>query len=207
MARSAPTNPRLPAHSLPQAGAGFEASAKSAQTIRQRLRRPGVEQPDHRHRRLLRARRERPRRGGAADKCNEFTSPQRAPLLELRPAHYHAVAQERSCASQQKLRADVADGSSASRRCALDACGMSAMPPIPTELMRHNKTSLSANKRLMRCSNLTDHSISSSARMSRVGGTSMPSVFPVFMFITSSMRDDCSTGRSAALAPLRICPT
>jgi hypothetical protein len=26
----------------------------------------------------------------------------------------------------------------------------------------------------MRCSNLTDHSISSSARMSRVGGTSMP---------------------------------
>jgi hypothetical protein len=35
----------------------------------------------------------------------------------------------------------VADGSSASRRCGLDACGMSAMPPIPTELMRHSKTS------------------------------------------------------------------
>jgi hypothetical protein len=26
-------------------------------------------------------------------------------------AHYHAVAEERRCASQQKLRADVADGS------------------------------------------------------------------------------------------------
>jgi len=26
-------------------------------------------------------------------------------------AHYHTVAQERRCASQQKLRADVADGS------------------------------------------------------------------------------------------------
>jgi len=26
-------------------------------------------------------------------------------------AHYHAVAEERRCASQQKLRTDVADGS------------------------------------------------------------------------------------------------
>jgi len=34
-----------------------------------------------------------------------------APLLRLRAAHYHAVAEERRCASQQKLRADVADGS------------------------------------------------------------------------------------------------
>ena len=40
-------------------------------------------------------------------------------------------------------------GSSASRRCALDACGMSAMPPIPTELMRHNEMSRGANRVLM----------------------------------------------------------
>jgi hypothetical protein len=35
-------------------------------------------------------------------------------LLRLGAGHYHIVAQERRCASQQKLRADVADGSFAS---------------------------------------------------------------------------------------------
>src|SRR5262249_34955204 len=36
-------------------------------------------------------------------------------------AHYHAVAEERRCASQQKLRADVADGSPpVIRRCRLN---------------------------------------------------------------------------------------
>jgi hypothetical protein len=46
--------------------AGFcEALAESAQTIPQRLGRARVETPDHRHRRLLRARRERPR-----DRCH-----------------------------------------------------------------------------------------------------------------------------------------
>ena len=39
----------------------LQALAKSAQTVRERVRRCGVEEPDHRHRRLLRARRERPR--------------------------------------------------------------------------------------------------------------------------------------------------
>ena len=38
----------------------LQALAKSAQTVRGRVRRCGVEEPDHRHRRLLRARRERP---------------------------------------------------------------------------------------------------------------------------------------------------
>src|SRR5258707_4562348 len=32
-------------------------------------------------------------------------------LLRLKAAHYHTVAQERRCASQQKLRTDVAVGS------------------------------------------------------------------------------------------------
>src|SRR5262249_39764403 len=34
-------------------------------------------------------------------------------LVRLRAAHYHAVAEVRRCASQQKLRANVADGSTA----------------------------------------------------------------------------------------------
>src|SRR5258708_4751340 len=40
---------------------------------------------------------------------------------QVRAAHYHTVAQERRCTSQQKLRADVADGShSVIRRCRLN---------------------------------------------------------------------------------------
>src|SRR5262249_40532064 len=45
--------------------------AKSAQHIAVRIRRLAVKEPDHRHRRLLRARRERPR-GRAADKRDEL---------------------------------------------------------------------------------------------------------------------------------------
>jgi hypothetical protein len=37
-----------------------------------------------------------------------FIAISRSPLLRLRTARYHTVAQERRCASQQKLRADVA---------------------------------------------------------------------------------------------------
>src|SRR5262249_9264416 len=39
----------------------LEATVKSAKTVRGRVRRLAVEEPDHRHRRLLRARNERPR--------------------------------------------------------------------------------------------------------------------------------------------------
>src|SRR5262245_28091187 len=40
----------------------LEAQAECAQTVRHRVRRSGVKEPNHRHRRLLRIRRERPRR-------------------------------------------------------------------------------------------------------------------------------------------------
>src|SRR5262249_45538595 len=55
----------------------FQALAKSAQTVRNRLsrnrlRRSVVEEPDHRHCRLLRARRERPRRRRAAEQDDEL---------------------------------------------------------------------------------------------------------------------------------------
>src|SRR5262249_18759731 len=51
------------------------------------------------------------------------------------------------------------------------------------------------------------HSITSSARASSVGGTSIPSVFAVLRLITSSNLVGCSTGRSAGLAPFRILST
>jgi hypothetical protein len=52
----------------------FESLAEYGQTIRRRFRRCRVEDPDHRHRRPLRPRRERPRDCGAAEKGDELAS-------------------------------------------------------------------------------------------------------------------------------------
>src|SRR5262249_41913774 len=49
----------------------FEAQAECTQTVRHRVRRSGVQEPYHRHRRLLPARRERPRGSCAAEECYE----------------------------------------------------------------------------------------------------------------------------------------
>ena len=51
------------------------------------------------------------------------------------------------------------------------------------------------------------HSITSSARASRFGGTSSPSVLAVLRLMTNSNLVGCWTGRSAGLAPLRMRPT
>src|SRR5262249_861851 len=48
------------------------------------------------------------------------------------------------------------------------------------------------------------HSITSSARASRVGGMSRPSVLAVLRLIVSSYLVGCWTGSSATFAPLRI---
>src|SRR5262249_23059814 len=50
------------------------------------------------------------------------------------------------------------------------------------------------------------HSITSSARASSVGGTSRPSILAVVRLMTNSKLVACTTGRSAALAPLRMRP-
>src|SRR6476646_7067852 len=50
------------------------------------------------------------------------------------------------------------------------------------------------------------HSITSSARASRVGGTSRRSILAVSALMTSSNFEDCTTGNSAGLAPLRMRP-
>src|SRR5262249_4467011 len=51
------------------------------------------------------------------------------------------------------------------------------------------------------------HSITSSARASSVGGTSMPSALAVLRLIASWNLVGCSTGRSAGFSPLRMRPT
>src|SRR5262249_3813965 len=50
------------------------------------------------------------------------------------------------------------------------------------------------------------HSITSSAIASSPGGTSMPSIRAVWTLMTNSNLVDCSVGRSAGFAPLRILP-
>src|SRR5579864_8787419 len=50
------------------------------------------------------------------------------------------------------------------------------------------------------------HSITLSAMVRSVGGTSMPRALAVPVLMTNSNRVDCTTGRSAGLAPLRILP-
>src|SRR5262249_24929816 len=51
-----------------------------------------------------------------------------------------------------------------------------------------------------------NHSITSSAMASSVGGTSTPSSLAVCRLMTNSNLVDCTTGSSAGLAPLRILP-
>src|SRR5262249_4790754 len=51
-----------------------------------------------------------------------------------------------------------------------------------------------------------DHSITSSARASRVGGTSRRSILAVGWLMTSSNLLACTTGRSAGFSPLRMRP-
>jgi len=48
------------------------------------------------------------------------------------------------------------------------------------------------------------HSITSSARASSVGGSSMPSAFAVFRLMTNSYLVGACTGRSAGFSPLRM---
>src|SRR5262245_14104999 len=52
-----------------------------------------------------------------------------------------------------------------------------------------------------------DHSITSSARASSVGGTSRPSAVAVIRLMTRSYLVGCSTGRSVGLAPRKILST
>src|SRR5262249_48108484 len=50
------------------------------------------------------------------------------------------------------------------------------------------------------------HSITSSAGASSVGGTERPSSFAVWRLMPSSNLVDCTTGRSAGFAPLKMRP-
>src|SRR5262249_46537540 len=107
----------------------FKALPEAAHRLRDHLERCGVEEADHRHRALLRARRRRPKQ----------------------------------------------------RRCGRRAAGE-----------RHEGAPL--------------HSITSSAVASSDAGTVTPSILALSALITRSSLVDCTTGRSAGLAPFRMRP-
>src|SRR5215472_10064038 len=72
-----------------------QSLAESSHSICERLRRAKLEQPDYRQRRLLRARRERPR-GCAAEECNEV-APSHAIALEAKPTKGQRCASQQNC--------------------------------------------------------------------------------------------------------------
>src|SRR5262245_35478492 len=116
--------------------------------------------------RLLRARRERPRGCRAAEQRNEIAPLHFAPLSP-RITAYHIVVRNAALCITAKLRADVADGSFASPRHARGARGMSAMPPIATELVLRNERSRCAISRHSQCSRQLFYSITLSAHAIR----------------------------------------
>jgi hypothetical protein len=75
----------------------------------------------------------------------------------------------------------------------------SGLPPIATDAR-----TLRLFSRVHMSRHPPSHSITTSARASRVGGTSRPRALAVCRLMTNSNLVDCKTGRSAGLAPLKI---
>src|SRR5262245_7233904 len=127
---------------------------------------------------LLRARRERPCDCRTAKKGYELASPHGGVPQGLRSRAKYSRSRR---ASQQKRAAHVRSGSKA----ALAPCRLQC-PVCP------------------KADNQARYSMTSSARASNDGGTSMPSALAVFKLITNSYLVGFCTGRSAGFSPLRM---
>ena len=68
------------------------------------------------------------------------------------------------------------------------------------------RTAAPGHKATYAAQHMKRYSITSSARASSVGGTSSPSALAVVRLMMKSNFVDCTTGRSAGLAPLRTRP-
>jgi hypothetical protein len=93
---------------------------------------------------------------------------------------------------------EVRSGSFSSDRPAPDVRGMSAVPPIATELVTRDRS----HKPTYAVPQI--YSITSSARSRIAVGSSMPIALAVFRFTTISNFVGCSIGKSAGLAPRAI---
>src|SRR5262245_16205025 len=76
----------------------FKALAKRAQTVRHPVRRSGLEIPDDGHRRLLRARRERPRGSRAAEQRDEVAAGGHSITSSARPISGSGTVRPRALA-------------------------------------------------------------------------------------------------------------
>ena len=88
----------------------------------------------------------------------------------------------------------------------VDAPASRLVHVTPTLSGRKRRGEEAASHGTEECSAL-HYSITWSARASREGGIVRPRAFAVFRLMNSSNLVGCSTGRSAALAPLRILST
>src|SRR5262249_14214161 len=99
------------------------------------------------------------------------------------------------------------DVSGSARRKADDNADRSRRIRLRRGETRHGRQRGSARDQMQKISAGKFHSITSSARASKVAGTSRPSACAVIRFTTSSNLVGCSTGSSLGFAPRRILST
>src|SRR5262249_5708618 len=136
------------------------------------------EKPDHRHRWLLRLRRERPRGCRAAEQRDELAPP------------------NLPCPGCGAARSEV-------ERCTADP-GPPRTGTVPGLQRSTSLRSVLRCARDTRCTVAPFHSITSWAVAMSLSGTSSPSAFAVLRLMTNSNLVGCWTGRSPGLSPLRM---
>jgi hypothetical protein len=162
-----------------------QASVKGGEKLTHQFERCVVEKPDHRHHWLLRVHHDRPRR---------YTSRQRD---ELPPSHLRSITWLRSPGyqvSDTTLREILLRNSCTQLRTAL---GHQEVPA---------RDSCTAARGFIGRRARPIHSMTSSARRSRVFGTERPIALAVLRLMISSILAACSTGRSAGFSPLSTRP-
>src|SRR5262249_31824846 len=108
-------------------------------------RRPAAEKPDHRHRQLLRPRRERPRRRGAAEQQSDALAPFHRPVPPV--LRTKGIAHTGTAALRDFEPVDVADGSKSARASRGAAAAHVRFAPIATRLVRCGSPPLCAISR------------------------------------------------------------
>jgi len=137
--------------------------------VRDRPKRIYAEIADPRHRGLLRARRERPRRR-SAEQCDELApSHGGVPQGQGSRTDYSRSGAGRWRASQQKAAPNVRVGSIASHRQVGGVRPMSASPPIATRRSRRSETPLCHKRTHARQQNLFDHLVGAGEQTRRHG--------------------------------------
>ncbi len=192
---------------ISQIAQSIEECAKSC-----RLQWSGIERQETEPRKffwLLRARSDRPRDRRSAEHAEKFAPPHLSHpgigngwTIALRKGRGWLRGISRYVISRCPNRAIGGGPHDARAWSGLPSTAAVMSPPRMAELC-HFRTHPSQQKRRAR---LHGHSITSSARASRVGGRSMPSTLAVLRLTINSNLVVCWIGRSAGFSPLRIRP-